>query len=59
MTRKNYSSPQLTVHGSVEQLTQLSGNSSVRDVLIMGSDVLAENDGSTSFRVIVEPFQGN
>jgi hypothetical protein len=35
--KKQYERPELTVYGTVEQLTQLYGNSSASDALIWGN----------------------
>ena len=46
--KKTYVSPQMTVHGSVEQLTQVVGSNSPRDVLVfngqsISSDTLSQD----------------
>ncbi|MEM9907777.1 MAG: lasso peptide [Cyanobacteria bacterium P01_D01_bin.44] len=43
--KKTYTSPQLTVHGSVEQLTQITGAERTSDVLAFnGTTLLSDND---------------
>ncbi|MEM8808779.1 MAG: lasso peptide [Cyanobacteria bacterium P01_G01_bin.38] len=43
--KKSYISPKLSVHGSVEQLTQVIGTDATADVLIISGEVL-DTDGS-------------
>lgn len=47
--KKGYTSPQLTVHGSVEQLTQVVGQQSTQDVLIFNGETIGTDSQSRSF----------
>ncbi|MEM9005877.1 MAG: lasso peptide [Cyanobacteria bacterium P01_F01_bin.86] len=47
--KKGYTSPKLTVHGSVEQLTQILGAGDSSDVLIFNGEVLGTDSQSKSF----------
>lgn len=44
--RKNYIAPQVKVHGSVEELTQVVGNNATQDVLIFNGEVSSEDNQS-------------
>ncbi|NEN95427.1 MAG: lasso peptide [Moorea sp. SIO1F2] len=48
---KSYATPEMIVHGTIEQLTQITGVSTTLDVLIFNGDLAnpaAESDGSSS-----------
>jgi hypothetical protein len=52
--KKVYTAPQLTVHGSVEELTQVIGRSSAQDFFILAGNnvnpsVVGFTDGSSDF----------
>jgi hypothetical protein len=51
MTKKAYSSPKLTVHGSVEHLTQVAGDNAEADVLVFNGEVVLDNDDSRDFEL--------
>jgi len=61
---KTYATPEIIVHGSIEELTQLGGVDTPLDVLIFNGDLAnpaAESDGSISLDCDnngnCEPFQ--
>ncbi|EGJ30302.1 MULTISPECIES: lasso peptide [Moorena] len=48
---KSYATPEIMVHGTIEELTQITGHTRIADVLIFNGDVAnpqAESDGSSS-----------
>ncbi|MEM9005881.1 MAG: lasso peptide [Cyanobacteria bacterium P01_F01_bin.86] len=47
--KKSYISPQMTIHGSVEQLTQVIGEQATQDVLIFNGETLGTDTQSQSF----------
>ncbi|NER80533.1 MAG: lasso peptide [Leptolyngbya sp. SIO1D8] len=47
--KKGYTSPEITVHGSVEKMTQIVGEQGNQDVLIFNGDLLATDSQSQSF----------
>lgn len=49
--KKEYTSPQLTVHGSVEQLTQVVGAQATQDVLIFNGETLGTDTQSKGFNL--------
>jgi hypothetical protein len=44
--KKAYETPQLIVHGTVEEITQAFGNPATRDTIFLGSTVFGEHNGS-------------
>jgi len=44
--KKIYSQPELTTHGSIETLTQVTGSSTAADVLSFNGFVTPNTDGS-------------
>ncbi|MBE9098344.1 lasso peptide [Vacuolonema iberomarrocanum] len=49
--KKAYVSPQMTVHGSVEQLTQVVGSNSPQDVLIFNGQSVSDNTLSQDINI--------
>ena len=48
---KTYTTPEMIVHGSIEELTEINGPEAVSDVLIVGGQVIAQSDDSQSITV--------
>ncbi len=49
--QKTYTTPEMIVHGTIEQLTEVSGPDRITDVLIFNGDLAnpaAQSDDSTS-----------
>ena len=54
--KKTYNTPQITVHGSVEEITQAFGPSPQKDtVIIGGANVQGEISGTGSVDGIIVP----
>ncbi|NEO01520.1 MAG: lasso peptide [Moorea sp. SIO3I7] len=45
---KTYTTPEMIVHGSIEELTEINGPDRISDVLIFNGDVQATSDDSGS-----------
>ncbi|NEO91599.1 MAG: hypothetical protein F6K56_15695 [Moorea sp. SIO3G5] len=45
---KTYTTPEMIVHGTIEELTEINGPDHISDVLIVGGQVIAESDDSQS-----------
>ena len=45
---KSYATPEMIVHGTIEEITQLGGVNTPLDVLIFNGQVIATSDGSSS-----------
>ncbi|WP_198954112.1 hypothetical protein [Moorena bouillonii] len=45
---KTYTTPEMIVHGTIEQLTEINGPDHISDVLIVGGQVIAQSDDSQS-----------
>ena len=48
---KTYTTPEMIVHGSIEELTEINGAEAVRDTLIFNGQVIAESDDSQSIEL--------
>ena len=53
--KKTYETPELTVHGTVEELTQAFGSASAQDTIIYGSFSFPGSGGSQDGIVIPKP----
>ncbi|MBE7383303.1 MAG: lasso peptide [Leptolyngbya sp. SIO1E4] len=49
--KKGYTSPKLTVHGSVEQMTKVLGPDSASDVLIFNGETLTTDSLSDDLEI--------
>ncbi|NER80534.1 MAG: lasso peptide [Leptolyngbya sp. SIO1D8] len=47
--KKGYIAPEITVHGSVEHMTQVVGEQATQDVLIFNGQTIATDSQSKSF----------
>ncbi|NEQ89209.1 MAG: lasso peptide [Moorea sp. SIO2I5] len=45
---KTYTTPEMIVHGSIEELTEINGPEAFSDLLIFNGDVIAQSDDSQS-----------
>jgi hypothetical protein len=48
---KQYTTPQLTVHGSVESITQMFGSSNSNDFLFFSGGAAASGHGDKNYKV--------
>lgn len=58
--KKLYTAPKMTVHGNVEEITQVIGKSTAQDFFylngnVVSPDTIGFSDGSVDLEIIIRP----